>query len=82
MPAPMSSFMHHRGECIEDIYFFEANAEYISSSVLKISVISRVHSASGISDIFNIFDENFWYLSKKVNTFIFCLRKTNRIKIN
>ena len=38
---------------IEDIYFFEVNTKYISSDVLKISVISRVHSTSEIADIFN-----------------------------
>ena len=42
---------------IEDIYFFEVNTKYISSNVLKISVISRVRSTSEIADIFNIFDE-------------------------
>ena len=39
---------------IEDIYFFEVNTKYISSNVLKISVISRVHSTSEIAYIFNI----------------------------
>ena len=29
-------------EYIEDIYFFEVNTKYISSNVLKISVIARV----------------------------------------
>ena len=38
---------------IEDIYFFEVNTKYISSNVLKILVISRVRSTSGIADIFN-----------------------------
>ena len=38
---------------IEDIYFFEVNTKYISSNVLKISVISRVCSTSEITDIFN-----------------------------
>ena len=38
---------------IEDIYFFEMNTKYISSNVLKISVNSRVRSASEIADIFN-----------------------------
>ena len=38
---------------IEDIYFFEVNNKYISSNVLKISVISRVRSTSEIADIFN-----------------------------
>ena len=37
----------------EDIYFFEVNTKYISSNVLKISVISQVHSTSEIADIFN-----------------------------
>ena len=36
---------------IEDIYFFEVNTKYISSNVLKISVISRVRSTSEIADI-------------------------------
>ena len=40
-------------EYIEDIYFFEVNTKYISSSVLKISVISRVRSTSEIAGIFN-----------------------------
>ena len=37
---------------IEHIYFFEVNTKYISSNVLKISVISRVRSTSEIADIF------------------------------
>ena len=36
---------------IEDIYFFEMNTKYISSNVLKISVISRVRSTSELSVI-------------------------------
>ena len=36
---------------IEAIYFFEVNTKYISSNVLKISVISRVRSTSEIADI-------------------------------
>ena len=43
----------HADEYIEDIYFFDVNAKYISSNVLKISVISRVRSTSEINDIFN-----------------------------
>ena len=38
---------------IEDIYFFEVNIKYISSNVLKISVILRVRGTSEIADIFN-----------------------------
>ena len=40
------------------LIFFEVNTKYISSNVLKISVISRVRSTSEIADIFNTFDEN------------------------
>ena len=38
---------------MEDIYFFEVNTKYISSNVLKISVISRVRSTSENVDIFS-----------------------------
>ena len=38
---------------IEDIYFFQVNTKYISSSVMKISVSSRVRSTNVFSDIFN-----------------------------
>ena len=41
----------------EDIYFFEVNTKYISSNVLKISVISRMRSTSEFADIFNTLDE-------------------------
>ena len=62
----------------EDIYFFEANTKCISSNVLKISVISRVRSKSEIADIFNTWDEIFWYLPKKVNfLFIFSVNGKN-----
>ena len=39
---------------IEDIYFFEVNTKYISSNVLKISVISQERSTIEIADIFNM----------------------------
>ena len=42
-----------RNNYIKDIYCFEVNTKYISSNVLKISVISRVRSTSEIADIFN-----------------------------
>ena len=42
---------------IEDVYFFEVNTKYISSSVLKTSEFSRVHSTSENSDAFNSRDE-------------------------
>ena len=41
-----------KGEYIEDIYFFEVTTKYVSSNVLKISVISRVRSTSEIADMF------------------------------
>ena len=49
LQTPLSLFDGY----IEDIYFFEVNTKYISSNVLKISVISRVRSTSEIVDIFN-----------------------------
>ena len=44
-------------DCIEDIYFFEVNTKYISSSVLKTSEFSQVRSTSENSDVFNSRDE-------------------------
>ena len=41
------------------------NTKYISSNVLKISVISRVRSTSEIADIFNTFDEIFLVFAEK-----------------
>ena len=42
---------------IEDIYFFEVNTKFNSSSVLKTSEFSRVRSTSENSDVFNSRDE-------------------------
>ena len=42
---------------IEDIYFFEVNTIYISSSVLKTSEFSRVRSTSENFDVFNSRDD-------------------------
>ena len=39
--------------------FFEVTTKYISSCVLKISVIPRACSTIEIADIFNTQDENF-----------------------
>ena len=50
---------------IEDIYFFEVNTKYISSNVLKISVISRVRSTSEIADIFYTRDGIFLVFTEK-----------------
>ena len=38
---------------MEDIYFSEVNTKYISSSVLKTTVFSRVRSTSENFDVFN-----------------------------
>ena len=46
-------YVHSPMKYIDDIYFFEVNTKYISSNVLKISVISRMHSKSDIADIYN-----------------------------
>ena len=64
---------------IEDIYCFEVNTKYISSNVLKISVILRVRSTSEIADIFNTGDEIFLvFTEKKVNfLFIFSVKGKN-----
>ena len=48
-----TTFGVHSVKYVEDIYFFEVNTKYISSNVLKISVISRVRSTSEFADIFN-----------------------------
>ena len=61
------------GKNIEDIYFFEVNTRYISSNVLKISVISRVRPKNKIADICNTFDELF---SEK-KCCCFCLKGKN-----
>ena len=50
---------------IEDIYFFEVNTKYISSSVLKTSEFSRVHSTVENSDVFNSRDEIYSVLTEK-----------------
>ena len=63
---------------MEDIYFVEVNTKYISSNVLKISVISRVRSTSKIADICNTRDEIFFVFTKKVNfLFIFSVKGKN-----
>ena len=54
---------------MEDIYSFEVNTKYISSSLLKTSEFSRVRSTSDNFDVFNsrndiflIFTEIFFFL--------------------
>ena len=46
-------------QSIEDIYFFEVNTKYISSSVLKTSELSGVRSTSKKFDVFNSRDDIF-----------------------
>ena len=46
-------------------YFLGVNTRYISSDVLKISVISRVRSTSKIADIFNTFNEIYLVFAPK-----------------
>ena len=64
---------------IEYIYFFEVNTKYISSNVLKISVISRVRSTSEIAGIFNTFDEIF--LTFRVKEGIFGTLRANYLQV-
>ena len=66
---------------IEDIYFFGVNTKYISSNVLKISVISRVRSTNKITDICKTFDElALVFTEKNVIVFCECLNSMRRIK--
>ena len=50
---------------IEDIYFFEVNAKYISSSELKTSKFSRVRSTSENLDVFKSRDEIYLVFTDK-----------------
>ena len=50
---------------IEDIYFFEVNTKYISSSVLKTSEFSWVRSTNENLDVFNSWDEIYLVFTKK-----------------
>ena len=57
---------------IEDIYFFEVNTKYISSSVYKTSEFSRVCSTVENSDVFNSRDEIYLvFTEKKLIFFLF-----------
>ena len=59
---------------IEDIYFFEVNAKYIASIVLKTSEFSRVCSSSEPFDVFNSRDDmNLVFTEQRSKfTFLFC----------
>ena len=50
---------------IEDIYFFEVNTKYISSSELKTSKFSRVLSTSENLDVFKSRDEIYLVFTDK-----------------
>ena len=50
---------------IEDIYFFEVNIKYISSSELKTSKFSRVRSTSENLDVFKSRDEIYLVFTDK-----------------
>ena len=53
-------------EDIEDIYFFGVNTKYISSSVLKTSELSQVHSTSENFDVFNPQDDIYLVFTEKM----------------
>ena len=50
---------------IEDIYFFEVNTKYISSSELKTSKFLRVRSTSENLDVFKSLDEIYLVFTDK-----------------
>ena len=50
---------------IEDIYFFEVNTKYISSSMLKTSEFSQVPSMSENFDVFNSRDDIYLVFTEK-----------------
>ena len=50
---------------IEDIYFFEVNTKYISTSVLKTSEFSRVRSTNENFDVFNSQDKIYLVFTEK-----------------
>ena len=52
-------------EYIEDIYFFEVNTKYISSSEVKNQYFSRVRSTSENADIFTARDEIYLVFAEK-----------------
>ena len=54
-----------RQKNIEDIYFFEVNTKYISSSELKTSKFSRVRSTSENLDVFKSRDEIYLVFTDK-----------------
>ena len=59
----ISILLHWR--YIEDIYFFEVNTKYISSSELKTSKFSRVCGTSENLDVFKSRDEIYLVFTDK-----------------
>ena len=53
------------GQYIENIYFFEVNTKYISSSELKTSKFSRMRSTSENLDVFKSRDEIYLVFTDK-----------------
>ena len=63
--------INKKDKYIEDIYFFEVNTKYISSSVLKTLEFLRVRSTSENSDVLtHEMKYIIWYLPKK-NFFLY-----------
>ena len=61
-------FSTHKMKYIEDIYFFEVNTKYISSSAVKkksVFFTSRVRSTSENADIFTALDEIYFVFAIK-----------------
>ena len=67
---------------IEDIYFSEVNTKYISSSVLKTSEFSRVHSTVENSDVFKSRDEIYLVFTEKKSKFSFYFILFQRFTVN
>ena len=66
------TFGYDTGKYIKDIYIFEVNTKYISSSVLKTSELSRVSSTSEIRMFTTHEMKYIWYFPRK-STFSFNL---------
>ena len=65
----------------EDIYFFEVNTKYISSSVLKTSEFLRVRSTSENFDVYNSRNDVYLVFTKK-SKFSFYFILFRRFKVN
>ena len=60
-----------KGKDIEEIYFFEVNTKYISSSELKTSEFSGVRSTSENLYVFNSLDEIYLVFTENKSKFSF-----------